>query len=256
MLPKPVELAGAVEGAVAPDGGPCVEPRGDVSGALGRLLPLLGVSKVFGVRIVAAGGVQYALVTEIGAFGSEQQTVRVKMQPGAPEGEALGMIAGYFHTGRSSPLLELLAKGAPDVDVAAPATSVALPSGPPAGTLSRSTSAGSGLRTTGWVLGGIGVVGVAVGLVEFLGANSSKSDLTSQQVNGAFPAGFQNQFQSTNDSIKSKQTIALIAGGVGAAALVTGVVLIIVGGNQSSSSVSVSPSVVPGGGGAVLAGSF
>ncbi len=257
MLPKPLELAGAVEGAVAPDGGPCVEPRGDVSGALGRLLPLLNVSKVFGVRTVAAGGVQYALVTEVGAFGSEQQTVRVKMQPGAPEGEALGLIAEYFRTGRSSPHVELLAKGAPDVEVAAPAPPPVAPSTiAPVGTFTRSTSAGSGLRTTGWVLGGIGVVGVAVGLVEFLGANSSKSDLTSQQVNGVFPPGFQSQFQSANDSIKSKQTIALIAGGVGAAALVTGVVFIIVGGNQSSSSVSVSPTFVPGGGGAVLAGSF
>jgi PEGA domain len=256
MLPKPVEMAAAVEGAVAPDSGPCVEPRGDVSGALGQLLPLLSVRKVFGVRTVAAGGTQYALVTEVRAFGAEQQTVRVKMQPGAPEGEAFGMIAGFFQTGRSSPLVELLPKGAPEIDVAPPVTQ-----GPPVSQtapvgLTRSTSAGSGMRTTGWVLGGIGVVGVAVGLVEFLGANSSKSDLTSQQVNGAFPAGYQSQFQSANDSIKSKQTIALIAGGVGAAALVTGVVLIIVGGNQSSSGVSVSPSVVPGGGGAVLAGSF
>ena len=179
------------------------------------------------------------------------------MQPGAPEGEALAMMAEYFHTGHSGPTLELLATGAPDIDVAVPLVAAPPPSAAaPAGTLTKSTSAGSGLRTTGWVLGGVGVVGVAVGLVEFLGANSSKSDLTNQQVNGAFPAGYQSQFQAMNDSIKSKQTIALIAGGVGAAALVTGVVLIIVGGNQSSSSMSLSPSVIPGGGGAMLAGSF
>jgi hypothetical protein len=257
MLPKPVELAATVEGAMAPDGGPCVEPHGEMTAALGRLLPLLSVSKVYGVRTVAAAGVQYALVTEVGAFGSAQFTVRVKILPGAPESEALSMIASYFHTGRSSPLVDLLPKGAPDVEVAAPASSSPPALGTtPVGGVSRSASEGSGLRTTGWVLGGVGVVGVAVGLVEFLSANSAKSDLTSQQVNGAFPAGYQSQFQSTNDSIKSKETIALIAGGVGAAALVTGVVFIIMGNNQAAAGVSVSPAVVPGGGGAVVAGSF
>jgi hypothetical protein len=257
MLPKPIELSASVEGAVAPDGGPCVEPRGDTAGALARLLPTLSVGKVFGVRTVTSGADTYAIVTEVGALGSEQRTVRVKLPPGAPEGEALGMIAGFFHTGRSSPLVETVPKGAPDV----PPTLVAAPA-PLAGTaapvaaVTKSTSSGSGLRTAGWVLGGIGVAGVAVGVIEFLSANSQKSDLTNQQVNGAFPAGYQTTFQSTNDSIKSKQTIAVIAGGVGVAALVTGVVLIIVGGNQSSGSVSVSPSVIPGGGGALVAGSF
>jgi hypothetical protein len=256
MLPKTLEMAQAVEGAVAPDAGPCILPRGEVSVALANLLPLLGVSKVYGVRSATSGTDQYAIVTEVSAQGKEERTVRVKLPPGAPEGEALGMIAVFFHTGHSAPLVELLPKGAPDVPVVVVATPATAGETPVAGTVTKTTSAGSGLRTTGWILGGVGVVGVAVGLLEFLSANSQKSDLTSTQVNGAFPAGSQSTFQSTNDSIKSKQTIALIAGGVGAAALVTGVVLIIVGGNQSSSSVSVSPSVVPGGGGAVLAGSF
>jgi hypothetical protein len=257
VLPKPVELAASVEGAVAPDGGPCVEPRGDKGAALARLLPVLHVSKVYGVRTVTSGADTYAIVTEVGGQGSELRTVRVKLPAGAPEGEALGMIAGFFHTGRSSPLVETLPKGAPDV----PPTVVAVPA-PAAGTsvpaaaVTKSTSAGSGLRTAGWVLGGVGVAGLAVGVIEFVSANSQKNDLTSQQVNGAFPAGYQNTFQSTNDSIKSKQTVAVIAGGIGAAALVTGVVLIIVGGNQSSSGVSVSPAVIPGGGGALVAGSF
>jgi PEGA domain len=257
VLPKPVELAASVEGALAPDGGPCVQPREDAATALARLLPTLGVGKIYGVRTGTSGADTYAVVTEVGGLGSEQRTVRVKLPPGAPEGEALGMIAGFFHTGRSTPLVETVPKGAPDV----PPVLVAAPP-PPAGTtapvasVTKATSSGSGLRTAGWVLGGIGVAGVAVGVIEFLSANSQKNDLTSQQTNGAFPAGYQSTFQSTNDSIKSKQTIAVIAGGVGAAALVTGVILIIVGGNQSSSSVSVSPSVIPGGGGALVAGSF
>ena len=257
VLPKPVELAASVEGAVAPDGGPCIQPREDAATALARLLPTLGVAKVYGVRSGMSGADTYAIVTEVGALGSEQRTVRVKLPPGAPEGEALGMLAAFFHTGRSTPLVETVPKGAPDVPpvvVAAPAPVAGTVA--PVASVSKTTSSGSGLRTAGWVLGGIGVAGVAVGVIEFLSANSQKNDLTSQQTNGAFPAGYQSTFQSTNDSIKSKQTIAVIAGGVGAAALVTGVVLIIVGGNQSSSSVSVSPSVIPGGGGALVAGSF
>lgn len=256
ILAKPVELAAAMDGAVAPDGGPCVEPRGDVSAALARLLPVLSVSQVYGVRTVTSGADTYAIVTEVGALGSEQRTVRVKLPPGAPEGEALGMIAAFFHTGRASPLVETVPKGAPDVPVAvvaAPPTPVTAAA--PAATVSKSSS-GSGLRTAGWVLGGVGVAGIAVGVVELISANNQKNDLSSQQVNGAFPAGYQSTFQSTNDSIKSKQTVAVIAGGIGAAALVTGIVLIIVGGNQSSSGVSVAPTPMPGGGGAVLAGSF
>jgi hypothetical protein len=255
MLPKTVEFASGVEGAVAPDAGPCVQPRGDVSAALGRLLPLLKVSKVYGVRTATSGTDQYAIVTEVSGGGNEQRTVRVKFPPGAPEGEVLGMVAVFFHGGKPSPLVEVLPKGAPDVPVPVLATPVTA-GGAPVVAVSQSASGGSGLRTAGWVLGGVGVVGVAVGLVEFLSANSAKSDLSSQATNGVFPAGYQSTFQSTNDSIKSKQTVALIAGGIGAAALVTGVVLIIVGGNQSSSGVSVAPTVVPGGGGAMVAGSF
>jgi hypothetical protein len=257
VLPKPVELAASVEGAVAPDGGPCVQPRDDTAAALARLLPTLGVARIYGVRTVASGTDTYAIVTEVSGMGSEQRTVRVKLPPGAPEGEALGMLAAFFHTGRATPLVETVPKGAPDV----PPTLVATPApvtgtAAPVAAVTKSTSAGSGLRTAGWVLGGVGVAGIAVGLIEYLSANSQKSDLTNQQVNGAFPAGYQSTFQSTNDSIKSKQTIAVIAGGVGVAALVTGVVLIVVGGNQSSSAVSVSPAVIPGGGGALVAGSF
>jgi hypothetical protein len=252
-LPRPLELAASVEGAVAPDGGPCLEVHGDLEGALTRLLPLVNASKVYGVRTASAAGVQFALVTEVRGGGYEARTVRVKIQAGAPEGDALGLIASYFQTGRPNPLVDVLAKGAPDVEVVAPPLVL---STAPAASLTRTTTAGSGLRTTGWVLGGVGVAGIAVGLVEFLSAQSQKSDLTNQQVNGAFPAGTQASFSSTNDSIKSKQTIAVIAGGIGVAALVTGVAFIVIGGNQASAGLSVTPSIVPGGGGAVLAGSF
>jgi hypothetical protein len=265
--PKPVELAAAVEGAVAPDGGPCVEPDADAAATLGKLLPKLDVSKVYGVRTEVAGADQYASVTEVSASGSEQRTIRVKLQPGAPEGEALGLIAGYFSTGRGGPRVEVVAKpGAQAVPLAPPLVAPTAPAvvatpkpgAVPAAAVTKSAGdGGAGLRVAGWVLVGVGVGGLAVGVFEFLQANNQKNDLSSKQVNGAFPAGYQSQFTTTNDSIKSSQTIAIIAGGAGVAALATGVVLLFVAGGQSSSgSVSVSPTLVPGGGGAVLAGSF
>jgi PEGA domain len=264
---RPLELAAAVEGAVAPDGGPCVEPDADMPATLSRLLPKLNVTKIYGVRTeVGTGADQYASVTEVSGGGSEQRTIRVKLQPGAPEGEALGLIAGYFATGRGGPRVEVVPKGggaavptvAPPLVAAVP-PAVAAPKGAaPAAAVTKSAGdGGSGLRVAGWVLVGVGVGGLAVGVVEFLSANSQKNDLASKQVNGAFPAGYQSQFTTTNDSIKSSQTIAVIAGGAGVAALATGVVLLFVAGGQSGNTgVSVSPAFMPGGGGAMLAGSF
>jgi hypothetical protein len=274
--PRPLELSAAVEGAVAPDGGPCVEPGVDSTAALARLLSILNVSKIYGVRSDISGTDQYATATEVGGGGRDQRTVRVKVQPGAPSGEALALLAGYFSTGRAGPQVEVIprpgaggaaaagtagavAAAAPRVTAAPPPTQpVAKPDAAPPAAVSKSAEdPGSGLRTVGWVLTGVGIAGVAVGVIEFLGANSSKNDLTNAQVNGAFPAGYQSTFQSTNDSIKSKQTVAVIAGGVGVAALATGVVMLFVAGGQSSSAhVSVSPAFVPGGGGAMIAGSF
>ncbi|HXX32036.1 MAG TPA: hypothetical protein VEJ89_15145, partial [Myxococcaceae bacterium] len=134
----------------------------------------------------------------------------------------------------------------------------AKPGAAPAASVSKTQGdGGAGLRTAGWIFTGVGIAGMAVGVVEWLGANSDKNSLSSQQVNGAFPAGYQSQFSSQNDSIKSKQTIAVVAGGIGAAALVTGVVMLFVAGGQSSGgSASVTPAVMPGGGGAMIAGTF
>jgi len=277
-VPKPVELAQAVEGAIAPDAGPCVEPIPDVTGSLARLLPLVGATKAYGVRSETVGTEQYATVTEVSGGGADQRTVRVKLAPGAPEGEALGLIAGYITTGRAHPQVEVVSKTGAAAGVAAaagaaaavpppavpvrppaPAAAPAQTSAPPAAVSKTTGDGGAGLRTAGWILTGVGIAGVAVGVVEWLSANSSKNDLTSvQNANGGvFPAGYQSTFQSTNDSIKSKQTVAAIAGGIGAACLVTGVVMLFVAGGQSSSGgVSVGPAMVPGGGGAMVAGSF
>ncbi|MGO8971455.1 MAG: PEGA domain-containing protein [Myxococcaceae bacterium] len=251
-LAKPVELAAAVEGAVAPDGGPCVEPVPDMATALGRLLPLLKVSQVYGVRTLIWGTDRYASVTEVSGGGNQLRTVRVKLQPGAPESDALALMAGFFQAGQGGPLVEVLPKGATDV----PPT-VAAAAGTGKTTSPAAQSKGSpGLQIAGWVVGGVGVLGIGVGVAAFISANNAKNSLSAKQVNGAFPPNYQSQFQSANNTIQSRQTLAVIAGSVGVAALVTGVVLIVVGSSHSSPSVSVSPSLIPGGGGALVAGSF
>ncbi len=252
-LAKPVELAAAVEGAVAPDGGPCVEAVPDIPTALARLLPLLKVNRVYGVRTLTWGSDRYASVTEVSSGGNELRTVRVKLQPGAPEGESWAMMAGFFQAGQAGPLVELLPKGATDVPPpVAPAVATGKTTPSPA-TQSKGSPA---LQIAGWVVGGVGVLGIGVGVAAFISANDAKNSLSAKQVNGAFPANYQSQFQSANSTIQSRQTLAVIAGSVGVAALVTGVVLIVVGSSHSGPSVSVSPSLIPGGGGALVAGSF
>ena len=42
----PVELSASVEGAVSPDGGPCIAASGDVAGPLARIAPLVNASRI------------------------------------------------------------------------------------------------------------------------------------------------------------------------------------------------------------------
>ncbi len=250
--PQSVEFAAAVEGAFAPDGGPCVEPLPDMSTALGHLLPLLNVSKVYAVRTLTWGGNRYASVTEVSDAGKQLHTVRVKLQPGAPQSESLGLLATYFETGRATPQMEVLPTGMTDVPppvVVAPGAPKTVP--PPTG-----TKANPGLQIGGWVSIGVGVLGLGVGVAAFISANNAKNSLSAKQVNGAFPPNYQSQFQSANSTIQSRQTLAVVSGSIGVAALVTGVVLLVVGGPHGAPGVSVGPSLIPGGGGALIAGSF
>lgn len=252
-LAKPVELSLAVEGAVAPDGGPCVEPVPDMSAALARLLPLLKVSKVYGVRTLSWGGDRYASVTEVSGQGNELRTVREKLQPGAPESTALANMAAYFQNGQVNPLVEVLPKGTTDVPppvAAIPGTAKTPPAAP------KGQPPNPGLQIAGWVVGGLGVLSVGVGVAAFISANDAKNSLSAKQVNGAFPGGYGAQFQSANNTIKSRQTLAVITGTLGVAAIATGVVLVVLGAGHPAPSVSVSPTFTPGGGGALLAGSF
>src|SRR5208282_3159081 len=103
----------------------------------------------------------------------------------------------------ASPAVEVLAKGEPDVPpppVAPPPPSPVTP----VVTVVQQVPTNSGLRTAGWVVGGVGAAGLVFGFVEyFVVANNQKNNLSSQQTNGVFPANYQSQFQSANNTVKT-----------------------------------------------------
>jgi hypothetical protein len=94
----PVELSAAVEGAVFPDGGPCVEASEPVA-ALARAARLTGAGRVVGVHPETAGTDSFVVVTSANAQGQDVREARVKVQPGAPTTEALGLLADWTAVG-------------------------------------------------------------------------------------------------------------------------------------------------------------
>jgi hypothetical protein len=90
----PVELSAAVEGAVFPDGGPCVEASEPVA-ALARAARLTGPGRIVGVHPESAGDDSFVVVTSGNAQGQDVREARVKMQPGAPTSDALGLLADW-----------------------------------------------------------------------------------------------------------------------------------------------------------------
>ncbi|HZJ54308.1 MAG TPA: PEGA domain-containing protein [Myxococcaceae bacterium] len=94
----PVELSAAVEGAVLPDGGPCVEASEPVA-ALARAARLTGGGRILGVHPESAGTDSFVVVTSANAQGQDVREARVKMQPGASTTEALGLLADWAAAG-------------------------------------------------------------------------------------------------------------------------------------------------------------
>ena len=94
----PVELSAAVEGAVFPDGGPCVEASEPV-GALARAARLTGGGRIIGVHPESAGEDSFVVLTSANAQGQDVREARVKVQPGAPTSEALGLLADWAAVG-------------------------------------------------------------------------------------------------------------------------------------------------------------
>jgi hypothetical protein len=94
----PVELSAAVEGAVFPDGGPCVEAS-EPTAALARAARLTGPGRIIGVRPESAGEDSFVVVTSADAQGQDVHEARVKVQSGAPTTDALGLLADWTMKG-------------------------------------------------------------------------------------------------------------------------------------------------------------
>jgi len=104
----PVELSAAVDGAVYPDGGPCVEASEPVA-ALARAARLTGGGRILGVHPESAGEDSFVVVTSANAQGQDVREARVKVQPGAPTTEALGLLADWAVTGgEAAPPVEVM----------------------------------------------------------------------------------------------------------------------------------------------------
>lgn len=123
----PVELSASVEGAVSPDGGPCIAASGDVAGPLARIAPLVNASRLYGVHMDTKGDMSFAVVTSVDATGGALREARVRLQIGAPSTEALALLAGYAATDNAVPPVEVTRPVAP-----APADAVAVAPPPPA----------------------------------------------------------------------------------------------------------------------------
>lgn len=134
------------------------------------------------------------------------------------------------------------------------------PQAPPPGpraqggaTLGAPPPSGNGQRMIGYVLGGVGLAGVAVGAGFGIGAISKQG-----KANDACP-GTQCANQEAvdlNQGAKTFATVSNIAFGVGLAGLAAGTILVLTAPRQDAVSVGVAVAAHPSGGGAAVRGSF
>jgi hypothetical protein len=145
---SPVELSAAVEGAVFPDGGPCVD-AGDPVAALARAARLTGGGRLVGVHPESAGDDRFVVVTSTNPQGQDVREARVKMQSGAPTTEALVLLADWASVGgEAAPPVEVTrGPGAKPLPVA-PAAAAGVAAGSGGGRF-LGRSAGSGVAGGG-----------------------------------------------------------------------------------------------------------
>ncbi|MGD0528276.1 MAG: hypothetical protein ABSE49_24285 [Polyangiaceae bacterium] len=134
--------------------------------------------------------------------------------------------------------------------VAAPAGAPVTP--PPDVAPAPTPTSGGGLRTLGFVLGGVGVAGLATGAVTGLLALDRASTVKTHCPNLACdPQGL--SAASQGQWLAPTSTVAFVAGGVLVAA---GTYFVFFGGSRIASTVAVAPAIGPQSGGAVLHGAF
>jgi hypothetical protein len=145
-----------------------------------------------------------------------------------------------------------------DVPVATPAAvtapaPVAPPPPPPLSDEPHDSSAGASQRTVGVIVGGVGIVGLAVGTAFVLSAKSKYDSSLNDCVQGT-PNVCNADGVSERNSARTSGDIASVAFGVGIAAVASGVVLWFTAPSGRSDAARVG--LVPTPGGALLRGEF
>ena len=112
---------------------------------------------------------------------------------------------------------------------------------PAAGTDGGATSAGSSRKTAGYIVGGIGVVGIGVGALTGLVALSDRNKLEKACTNGKCPPAQQSNVNAYN-TMGTLSTVGFVVGGL---ALAGGVVLIVTA-PKDPKAAFVSPYLAPG----------
>jgi hypothetical protein len=228
-----IVLSTAREGSIAPDAGPCLLPVPTREAALARFAALLKVKWVYAIRSETSGNTQRLVAEQFDA--ATGHTVR-------EEWEAVVSPDSGSQT--------------------AARLAVSLTSRPGAQAIPRTDVpvVNTGLRTWSYVVGAFGVAATTAGLIFYFSGNSKIQTLYSQYAEGNnfFPPNYESTFQSQNDSARTSKTVGVVLVGVGVAALATGVGLFFVSasGGRPDSVTAFGPSLLPGGGGAVVSGRF
>ena len=178
------------------------------------------------------------------APGRKSWQMEVVVAPGQPPGEVTVPVLD-FESGEAG------AAGEPAPAPAAPAPAAPAPAQPapaaapgpapaaaapppitpaPAQPQTDRGSSGSGLKAAGWILGGVGLVGIGVG--SYYGAKAfARNDQSTDHCTGNLCT---QQGIDLRDEAKTSGTISTIAIGAGAGLLVTGAVLLVANGASSS----------------------
>jgi len=158
------------------------------------------------------------------------------------------------------PPLEDEVTGAPSVSAPSKVVPVSEPQTQPslvAPTIRDLNHSSRGQSTAGWVIGGVGVAGLALGAVFGLEvrSNNDKADSVCPSGNQCTSQDRTNFDNAITDARRARN-LAALSFGVGGAALVTGTVLLLTASPSKSTALLFSPSVGDGRAGAVLRGTF
>jgi hypothetical protein len=95
-----VELAASVEGAIAPDAGPCID-RGTLEASMNEA-KRIGVTHFYALRLEVEGASRVLVGMEWNGNPASVRQVRVPLQTGAPVGEALSTLATALLSGNAA----------------------------------------------------------------------------------------------------------------------------------------------------------